>query len=179
MLRRSQSASALAHEFVTTGLQDLANSWQPDASAAALRQLQLLQSGTGAGPTPPTSAADPETALLSSMRQTAQLIETITTLCAHYRKQSDAIVARRTPNGKPSAIRRRTDLIREYQVARADLLPHLRLLRRVLGQTYAMLRLLPASADTMNAADRTLHHIDQLMTTTTTAAGQPKPAPPA
>ena len=178
VLRRGQSAAALAHEFVTTSLQDLANGRLPDAIATALRQLQRLQTDNSASVTPSNHSADPETALLNSMRQTAELIETITALDGYYRKQTDAVTTRRSPNGKPSAIRRRTNLIRQYQAARADLRRHLRLLRRVLGQTYAMLRLLPTPPDTMNAADRTLHHIDQLMTTTTTTTDQPKPAPP-
>ena len=175
VLRRGESATALMHEFVTTGLQDLANSRTPQASAAALRQLQRLQ--TDSVPQTPDNAADAETALLNSLRQTAQLIDLMARLYAHYGAASDSAMARRTPYDKASSVQRRTEIIRQYQAARADLRPHLRQLRRVLGQTHAMLRLLPAPSDAMTAADLTLHTIDLQLATITAADRRPTPAP--
>ena len=175
VLRRGESATTLIHEFVTTGLQDLADSRTPQASAAALRQLERLQ--TNSAPQTPDNAADAETALLNSLCQTAQLIDLMARLYAHYGEATDTAIARRTPYDKPSSVQRRTATIRQYQAARADLRPHLRQLRRVLGQTQAMLRLLPALSDAMTTADLTLHTIDRQLAAITAADGRPTPAP--
>ena len=175
VLRRGQSAAALAREFATAGLQDLADTRLQGASAAALRQLQRLQNDND--PQQPDNSADAEAALLDSLRQTAELIDLMTRLYNHCQAASDTAIARRTPAGGDRTSRCRTEIIKHYQAARSELRPQLRQLRRVLGQTHAMLRLLPAPTYTMTIADQTLHTIDRQLAATTAADGRPTPAP--
>lgn len=175
VLRRGQSAATLAREFATTSLQDLADSRLPATSGTALRQLQRLQNDND--PQRPDNGADAEAALLHSLRQTAELINLMTSLYTHCQAASDTAIARRTPAGGDRTSRRRTEIIKHYQTARSELRPKLRQLRRVLGQTHAMLRLLPAPADTMTVADLTLHTIDRQLAAITAADGRPTPAP--